>query len=588
MEIELYALALSIQQEELVMYFFKKIKISQKLLSCFILVALLIGIVGYIGISEMKKVNLRGNEMYEINLLGVNQLRNMKENLLIIQVDILRLLFEKDIIRIGSLEAEIEAVDAENDRLIAEYKKNGMTNKDTELFTKFESLLNEYKTARKDIVDLVRGNDYSKAEVLYPHAFSIRDEISGILDQDISRSVDLAKKDQQNNLVRYNNSFRVILSIIVIGFLIAILSGILISKSILKGINKVLSFSEAFGNGDLTKIIQIDSEDEIGKLANALNRATENIRHLIWEIISNTTEINSSSEELSATIEEIASTMESINGATKEISGGTGELSVSVEEVSASTEEIITSTNRLVDKANSGYSSAKDIQLCAVNIKEKGSSAIEIAKSMYAEKHTKVVKAIEDGNVAEEVTQMTDTIRQIASQTNLLALNATIEAARAGEKGKGFAVVAEEIRKLAEESTSAAEHINKVINKVKAAFVNLSNNTSEILEYIESNVMQNYQLLVETGENYEQDAKFVHKMSEEIVASAKSMMETLNQVGTAIQKVSGTAQQAFVHSENISKNVNETAVALEQVAESAQSQAGLAGELTLLINKFKI
>lgn len=570
------------------MYFLKNLKISQKLLSCFILVALLIGIVGYIGISEIQKVNLRGNNMYEINLLGVNSLRNLKENLLKIQVDILRLLYERDIIRIGSLETDIGSIDTEDDKLIAEYKKTSITNKDKELFTQFESSLNEYRIARKEIIKLIHDGKYSEAESLYPHVSSIRDEISNILDKDILLTVDSAKNDQQNNIIRYNNSYRVILTIIIIGFIIAILSGLLISKSILKGINKVLSFSEAFGNGDLTKTIKIDSKDEIGKLAIALNKATDNTRYLISKIISNTTEINISSEELSATIEEITSSMECINESTKLISKGTGELSVSVEEVSASTEEIITNTNMLENKANNGYSSAKDIQSCAINIKEKGSSAIEIAKSMYNEKHTKVVKAIEDGKVVEEVTQMTDTIRQIASQTNLLALNAAIEAARAGEQGKGFAVVAEEVRNLAEATTSAAAHINKVINKVNIAFINLSNNTREILDYIENNVMINYQLLIETGEHYEQDAKFVNKMSEEIASSTKMMVETLNQVGFVIQNVSSTAQQSYANSENILSNVNETSMALEQVARSAQSQAELAEDLNLLVNKFKI
>jgi methyl-accepting chemotaxis protein len=570
------------------MYFIRRLKISQKLISCFILVAFLIGIVGYIGISQMQNVNLRGNVMYETNLLGVNYLRSLKENLLKVQVDILRLLYEKDIIRIDSLEKDIASIDAEDDNLIAGYKKTIKTNKGKELFEQFESSLREYRIARKNIIELIHEGRYSEAESLYPHAFSIRDHISDILDKDIALTVDSAKKDQQNNIKSYNNSFRVILLIILIGFAIAILSGLLISKSILKGINKVLCFSEALGNGDLTKTIKVDSNDEIGKLANALNKATDNTRYLISEIINNTSEINSSSEELSAVIEEITSSMGNINESTREISNGTGALSISVEEVSASTEEIISNTNMLVDKANHGYSSAKDIQSCAVSIKEKGSSAIEAAKSMYKEKCTKVVKAIEDGKVVEEVAQLTDTIRQIASQTNLLALNATIEAARAGEKGKGFAVVAEEVRKLAEASTSAVEHINREINKVEAAFSNLSQNTREILEYMGNSVMANYQLLIETGEHYEQDAKFVHKMSEEIVSSTQMMVETINQVGFEMQNVSGTAQQSYAYSERISNNVNETVIALEQAVRSAQSQAKLAEGLSLLVNRFKI
>ena len=307
------------------MNFFKNIKISQKLLSCFILVAFLIAIVGYIGISEMQKINSRGNAMYETNLLGVNCLKSLKENLLKVQVDILRLLYEKDIIRIGSLEKDIETIDVEDDKLIAEYNKISTNKKDKELFTQFESSLNEYRIARKDIIKLIHDGKYSEAESMYPKVVSMRDRISDNLDKNISLTVDLAKKDLENNNDRYNNSYRVILSIIIIGFIIAILSGLLISKSILNGINKVLGFSQAFGNGELTKTIKINSNDEIGKLAEALNKATANTRFLISEIINNTAEINSHSEELSDTMGKITAAMESINVSTREISGGAGE-----------------------------------------------------------------------------------------------------------------------------------------------------------------------------------------------------------------------------------------------------------------------
>ncbi|MEA4826855.1 MAG: methyl-accepting chemotaxis protein, partial [Clostridium sp.] len=167
-------------------------------------------------------------------------------------------------------------------------------------------------------------------------------------------------------------------------------------------------------------------------------------------------------------------------------------------------------------------------------------------------------------------------------------LNAAIEAARAGEHGKGFAVVADEVRKLAEESSSTASSIQNVINQVKVAFENMSTNTLDILEFIENKVKPDYQLLVETGVQYEKDALFVSNMSEEIATASKLMSDSIENVSNAIQNVSATAEEAAASSEEILGSILDTSSDIEIIAKSVQEQVGLAQKLNNMVRRFKV
>lgn len=373
---------------------------------------------------------------------------------------------------------------------------------------------------------------------------------------------------------------------------IVFIASAFISRKITNPILSLNKTVDRFANFDLSENHESDYllkyKDEVGQLARSFRKMEIELVTLIKEILNDSQEMSAASEELCATAEEIASKAESVNSAISQITDAIHDNSAASEEITASIEEVDSSIHELSARAVEGSDNANKSKDNALTVIDKGKKSIVENQNIYEEKKQKIVKAIEEGKVVDNIKVMANTISGIAEQINLLALNAAIEAARAGEAGKGFSVVADEVRKLAEQSSEAVSGIQDTIVKVQSAFKNLSSNSNEVLVFINDNVNPEFEGFREMGNQYYNDAQFVSGITGEISAMVQQLNATVTQVSKAAQDMAESAQSSSEGTEVIRESMNETTQGIEQVAMTAQSQAQLAQKLNEMVQKFKI
>ncbi|MBE6088633.1 methyl-accepting chemotaxis protein [Clostridium beijerinckii] len=570
------------------MRWFNNLKIKYKLQLSFFIISIFIAVVGVIGILSVSKINSNSNALYEKDFQVLKNLQDFNSNTLHSRLEILNLLNSKDFSKVSQTISNIDGYRDKNNEILKIYEQSDMNEDENKIYKEIKSDLTDYRNSSDKIISLASDGKYDEAMSFSKESANIREKLTNNIDKLVKITEQKASdKSLSNNKVN-NKSFYIMITTIILGFITAVLLGVIIATIISNNLKKVLLYAQHLEEGDLTQEIEISSKDEIGSMARALNKANENIRRLISVIIDGSNDISSSGQELSATTHEVSSKMNDINESIEQISKGAQDLSAITEEVSASAEEIGATTNELANRANDAAVSVGEIKNRSLEIKRKASENIEQGNIIYEEKRANIIKAIEDGKVVNEVKLMANAIGDIASQTNLLALNAAIEAARAGENGKGFAVVADEVRKLAEQSSEAVSSIQGMVLQVQAAFENLSQSGEDILNYIAQNVKPSYELLMNTGIQYEKDAEFVNEMTEEFASSSNQINEVIEQINQAMQTVSATAEESGAGSEEVLNSISEITLAVSDIAKSSQSQAELSQKLNEVVLKFKI
>lgn len=293
------------------------------------------------------------------------------------------------------------------------------------------------------------------------------------------------------------------------------------------------------------------------------------------------------SEELTASTQQSATAAEEVSKVAEEIAKGASDqaqnteegstkaflLGQTIEKDSGHMEELNSDSSRVIEVIDEGLIEIENLY----NITERSNSA---SKEIYD-----VILKTNDSS--HQIGQASHVISSIAEQTNLLALNAAIEAARAGEAGRGFAVVAEEIRKLAKESQSSTEGINKIVEELQENAqdaVKTMETLAKISEEQTSSVVSSkdkYMLIADAMEN-------VKKTVEQLNISSEEMNKIKDDILDTLQNLSAIAEENSASTEQVTASMEEQTASVEEIASSSEGLADLAQGLQLIIEKFKI
>jgi len=332
-----------------------------------------------------------------------------------------------------------------------------------------------------------------------------------------------------------------------------------IARGIVKPVRRAIEVLGAMANGDLSRSLDVDSSDEMGQVAEALNRMIASFRNVLREISGAAGRTAAAGAELTATAQDTSERSQSHALETQQVAAAMVEMSAAIAEVANSAKSAAGSGTATVTAADHGSQVVEETMAVIRHAAEITSQAAGQIQSL--------------GKSSEQIGRIVGVIEEIASQTNLLALNAAIEAARAGEQGRGFAVVAGEVRRLAERTTTATREIGGMISSIQ----------QEAASAVQS--MEGGREQVDAG------LKKVEECSDALIQIVKLVRHEggmVQQIATAAEQQTTTVNQVTESMNSISCFTEHATSAGEQTVNACSELARLASDLERHVQGFNI
>jgi methyl-accepting chemotaxis protein len=545
----------------------KGIGVEVKLLSP-IVILLIVGIFANVfSFFMIQKISDNSDSIIEENMVCMSNIADVSTDFQCLQKLIFAYCLNDIPDTLTHIEGDIALSLTSTETALAQCEQSITNDECRQLFDTLSADFDEFLAVYNNAVSLATGGSLNEAIALANDDLTfagvdVEADITALSEANYAVIIDAVTEQQRyQRTARYNTIICFVLILVV--FVFAVYQ---IRKNVIKPVTKsheglsriIKSIDE--GQGDLSIRVPVDSGDEIGELSEGINVFVETLQNVMTDLSKNTQAIdetvanvvqkvdesNSSACDISAVMEELAASMEQVSSSMQTTNDGTKDVYDNVNTIASSATEILGYANEMSERATHLSESAE------ANKKEMTNVVSSIEDSMR--------QAIENSKSVSKVQSLTDDILSISSQTNLLALNASIEAARAGEAGKGFAVVADEIRKLADSSRETANNIQSINTMVVNAVNDLISSSNEVLKFIDEVVTKDYDNFVVSGQQYNDDAKYINSQMREFVNETDDLNAVISNMIEAFSQ--------------ISQAVDQSAIAITSAAENTTSLVG--------------
>lgn len=540
------------------------IKVNVKILIMVVIAVVGMAIIGIRGAVSINDGHKQMQQMYDVEIKSVELLGNAESHMHTIQVRSLQVI--ADPTRLTELSKAQQKDISEMEAILQEYATLAKMDSSADGLDEMLGHWDSFKKSMPAVMTAVQQGGTQAGIDEYNRkgkddTVKLRDSLNSMT----NITKEKAKAANEAAIESGRSSMMVMLITTIVCVLLLLAFSYKLINSIRGALNIMVHVCDKLSSGNfIVRTEPSQRKDELGDVHRALYDMTLKIGDLLKEVSKTTEQMAAASQQLNS------SSMESANAATS--------VAQSVADAAAVVVQQQTAVTNGTDSVASISQSVKSISQETEEVSQEADQAAKKAEAgnLVVEKSVNQIHSVEEkvrttarlvdelGARSQEIGAIVDTISDLAGQTNLLALNAAIEAARAGEQGRGFAVVAEEVRKLAEQSATAAQQIADLIGRIQ-------NDTSKAVASMDSG----RQAVVQGAESVEG----LRQVFEEINGLVIDVADKIESMSDSIQHVAGQSSEITNHMEQIDSGAAKVADNMQSISAATEEQSASPQEI---------
>ncbi|WLG87946.1 methyl-accepting chemotaxis protein [Pseudomonas cucumis] len=538
----------------------RNLKIAPRAFLGFAFIALLVIVLGVFAVNRMTIIRQASVDMEMTQLPSIGFLGNVTENVLRLRILSFRVLVNRDPAALQEAQTRIGVLVDKVRSAQASYAALPASPEEAALYKTFATTLDNYMQAQSQMLDLSRQNKLDEMRALINTRIKEgTDQMGEQLNKLVALNAADAKAASAKAGEHYSEAFIGIVTVAVSASLLTVLLAWLLTRSILTPLNRAVLAAETIAGGNLSKVIEVDGNDEPARLLGALAAMQTNLRKTIEQIAGSATQLGAAAEELSTVTQEASRGLQQQNNEIEQAATAVNEMTAAVEEVARNAVSTSEASNQSTQAAREG--------------RDRVVETVDAIQTMTHDVQNTALMIEGLATQGRDIGKVLDVIRAIAEQTNLLALNAAIEAARAGEAGRGFAVVADEVRALAHRTAQSTQEIEKMV-------AGIQNGTGEAV----SSMQQSNQRTQSTLEM----ARAAGIALEQITQSIQLINERNLVIASASEEQAQVSREVDRNLVNIRDLATQSAAGANQTSAATHELSRLAVDLNAMVARFVI